>query len=105
MPAPLTREAAGTERVTVMMTPGQKLALQRRARSAGVTVSDYIRRQVLDSDELAPLLDQLRASTAQAEHALASALDRLQLHDAELAGREAAARVAAQRSTAHDDDD
>ncbi len=97
MPAPLTRTANATERVTVVMTPGQKIILRQRARAAGMTVSEYTRRQLLDTDELTPLLAELRASTAQAELALASALDRLQLHGAELAGRETAARIAAEQ--------
>ncbi|MFC6842353.1 plasmid mobilization protein [Xanthomonas theicola] len=100
MPAPLSREANGTERITVVMTPAQKRALQQRARHAGLTISDYIRRQALDSEDLGPLLEQLRASTVQANRALDSLFTRLQTHAQDLNIAEAAARASARRANA-----
>ncbi|MFC7521408.1 hypothetical protein ACFQS6_17665 [Xanthomonas populi] len=97
MPAPLTREANGTERITVVMTPAQKRMLQQRARNAGLTISDYIRRQALEGEDMGPLLDQLRASTEKANKALTSAFARLSTHEVDLANAEKAARARAQK--------
>ncbi|KFA30167.1 hypothetical protein Xkhy_20790 [Xanthomonas axonopodis pv. khayae] len=100
MPAPLSREANGTERITVVMTPAQKRTIQQRARHAGLTISDYIRRQALESEDLGPLLEQLRASTAQANRALDSVFSRLHTHVHDLSVAEAAARARAKRANA-----
>ena len=65
---------AATERVVVLMSPGEKAALERKAAAAGrISTAEFIRRatayydaeSVRDEAELAALLPLLRASHAE----------------------------------------
>ncbi len=73
-------EAAATERVTTLMTPVEKASLETKAKRAGVSVGEYVRRSVDAFDpEEAMLLGQLAALAVELElstRAASDALDR-----------------------------
>ncbi len=89
---------AATERVTVLMTPAEKSALEERAKSAGVSVGEYVRRSVDSFDpeeaeelaQLAALAVELHRSNSAASSALARALAAIDATRAQLARRDAA---------------
>lgn len=84
-----------TERVVVLMTAQQKAELTRRARRAQVPVSEFIRQRALDDDqsaELASILAQLHAATAQASQSLERAAARLDQFEVDLPRRTEEAR-------------
>ena len=69
-----------TERVTVLMTPVEKAALEAKAKGAGVSVGEFVRRSVdsFDPEEAAELV-QLAALAAELERSnneASAALDR-----------------------------
>ena len=41
---------SATARLVVQMTPAEKRALERRARQAGLTTSEFVRRRISDDD-------------------------------------------------------
>jgi hypothetical protein len=59
---------AATARLVVQMTPQEKADLDRRARKAGLSISEFVRRRVTDDDleehreEIEALLDVLEKS-------------------------------------------
>jgi hypothetical protein len=71
-----------SERVTILMTPTEKSALETKAREAGVSAGEYVRRSVdaydpemlRDLAQLDLLAAELRRSTAEANDALDRAL-------------------------------
>ena len=84
---------AATERVVVLMTPEQKAAVADRARAEELSLSDYMRRRALGTDELLEaLVTELKASTAQALEALDRTLERSREREATRAEREAVVR-------------
>lgn len=85
--------ATASERLVVLVTPKQKSAVTRLAKAEGLAVGDYIRRQVLDSDDvLGALMKELAASTARARTQLDSTLDRIEQSDKQRGMLEAKAR-------------
>jgi len=80
-----TAEAA-TERVITLMTPTEKAKLEARAREAGVSVGEFVRRSVDSYDPevaadlvlLHALSNELRRSNAEAVAAMDRALTSLQ---------------------------
>lgn len=66
---------AATERVVVMMSRKEKIEVAKRAKAAKLSLSAYLLREALGSDEIPPaLLDELRASTKRAKAALDHAI-------------------------------
>lgn len=71
-----------TERVTVLMTPGEKSALEAKAKGAGVSVGEFVRRSVdafdpdaaAEVEQLAALAAELQRSNREAAAALDRAL-------------------------------
>lgn len=71
-----------TERVTVLMTPSEKIALEAKAKGAGVSVGEFVRRSVdafdpaeaADLVQLAVLAVELERSNREAAAALDCAL-------------------------------
>lgn len=84
---------AATSRVTVLMTPGDKKALTARARSAGVSVGEFLRRSALGSpsaeeEDVLAALAMLRESNAKASAALDRALANIAAREQEWGERE-----------------
>ncbi len=71
---------AATERVPVLMTPAEKKRVVAKARKAGLTTGEYMRRAAEgfrpeDDDEvLEAMIDQMNQATASAEKAIDDAL-------------------------------
>ena len=69
-----------TERVTVLMTPVEKAALEAKAKGAGVSVGEFVRRSVdsFDPEEAAELvqLAALAAALERSNNEASAALDR-----------------------------
>lgn len=85
--------ATATERLVVLVTPKQKSVVTERAKAEGLAVGDYIRRQVLDGDDvLGALMQELAASTARARTQLDSTLNRIEQSDKQRGALEAKAR-------------
>ena len=93
MPAELANE-----RVTVLMTPSEKSALEAKAQEAGLSVGAFVRRsvawfdpeQVSDLAQLAALASELERSNREASAALDRALASIDATRAQLDGRVAA---------------
>jgi hypothetical protein len=74
--------ATATERVTTLMTPAEKSHLEAKAKQAGVSVGEFVRRSVeyydpaeaADIAQLSALADALRRSNQAASDALDVAL-------------------------------
>jgi hypothetical protein len=84
---------AATSRVTVLMTPADKRALTNKARQAGVSVGELLRRSALDShraeeNDVLAALAMLRESNAKASAALDTALANIARREAEWTMRE-----------------
>ena len=87
-----------TERVTVLMTPAEKDALEAKARSAGVSVGEFVRRSVDSFDpeaaaelvQLAALAAELERSNSEASAALDRALASIAVTRSQLDRRPAA---------------
>lgn len=82
-----------TARVTVLMTPRDKKTLASKARHAGISVGELLRRAALDGhraeeDEVLAALATLRSSNAKARAALDHALANIAKREAESAVRE-----------------
>jgi hypothetical protein len=79
--------APATERVTTLMNPAEKAALEAKAKQAGVSVGEFVRRAVDCFDpeeaaalaELSALADQLKRSNRDASDALDRALASVEL--------------------------
>jgi hypothetical protein len=95
MDMPITLEsppAVMSSRMVVMMTPEDKRAIERRARSQGVTPSELVRRAARDYDPadpqqeaaLALLAMELEFAVAGMRHDLGAALDDLLAHRAQM---------------------
>ncbi|GGF45959.1 hypothetical protein GCM10011611_60560 [Aliidongia dinghuensis] len=94
----MKQSEAATERVTVLMTPAEKVALEIKAKGAGVSVGEYVRRSVdsFDPDgaaeltQLAALAIELQRSNVEAAAALDRALASIEETRTQLGGRSAA---------------
>lgn len=81
--------ANATERMVFLVTPQQKSQVTKRAKAEGLRVGDYVRRQVLDGDDvLGALMQELKASTASARAQIDSTLIRIEHFDKERAAIE-----------------
>lgn len=85
--------STATSRVTVLMTPGDKKTLTSKARQAGISVGELLRRSALDNHraeeaEVLAALDTLRTSNARASEALDTALANIAAREAEWPERE-----------------
>ena len=71
---------AATERVPVLMTPAEKRRVVAKARKAGLTTGEYMRRAAEgfrpedDDKALEAMIDQMNQATASAEKAIDDAL-------------------------------
>lgn len=90
-----------TARIPLQLEPGEKEALVRRAKAAGIPVNEYARRalrafdpETLVEEQIAAVLKELDASTSRAERSLDSALATISLSKKRLRklGRPAAGR-------------
>lgn len=87
-----------TERVTVLMTPSERRELEHKAKAAGVSISDLVRRSVdgFDPDaagemrQLAALAAELDRSNAAAGRALDDAIASVTAALAEIRNRRSA---------------
>jgi hypothetical protein len=83
-----------TERVTTLMTPAEKAALEAKAKGAGVSVGEFVRRSVeaFDPDQatslaqLAAVAAELTRSNQAAAQALDQALANIEATRAQLDG-------------------
>jgi hypothetical protein len=90
-------QEAATERVTTLMTAAEKSRLEAKARRAGVSVGEFVRRSVTFYDpedaaslaELAALSAELERSNREAAAALDRALESVAATRAQLDGRRA----------------
>jgi hypothetical protein len=88
-----------TERVTILMTPGEKLALETKAKALGVSAGEFVRRSVESFDpeatedlkQLAALAAELDRSNREAAAALDQALASVEATRAQLDRRSDAA--------------
>ncbi|HYE52215.1 MAG TPA: hypothetical protein VEB20_21650 [Azospirillaceae bacterium] len=86
---------AATERVTTLMTPTEKARLEAKARQAGVSVGEYVRRSVDGYDpqeaeslaQLALFASELARSSQEASEALDRALASVEATRAQLERR------------------
>ena len=71
---------AATERVPVLMTPAEKRRVVAKARKAGMTTGEYMRRAAegfrpeADDQALEAMIEQMNQATANAEKAIEDAL-------------------------------
>jgi hypothetical protein len=74
-----TIQSLATERVTTLMTVPEKSALEKKARKAGVSVGEFVRRSVdfYDPDEVAALaqLAELAQELSRSNREAVAALD------------------------------
>ena len=72
--------AIASARIPVLVTPREKAAIVQRAKAAGVSVGEYLRRAAQsftpseDEKALAGMIDQMLKTTAQANRAIDDAL-------------------------------
>lgn len=87
-----------TERVPVLMTPAEKARVVAKAKKAGLTTGEYMRRAAEgfrpdDNDEaLAAMIDQMNEATANAEKAIDDALTFVAASNKRIAKMEAEAK-------------
>jgi len=95
---------AATARVVVLMEPSEKSRLDKQAKSAGLSMGEFVRQRVLGRDEqhqeIAAILPVVRQSTHQANAALDRLLARRARLDAEAERREKSARAKAREEFA-----
>lgn len=89
---------AATERVPVLMTPAEKKRVVARARKAGLTTGEYMRRAAAgfqpagDDKALEAMIDQMNQATASAEKAIDEALAFIAASNRRIAQMEAEAQ-------------
>ena len=94
----MQKAETATERVTTLMTPTEKAALEIKARQAGISVGELVRRSVDSYDpeetvslaQLAALAAELERSNREAAAALDRALASVAATQEQLAARSAA---------------
>ena len=90
--------ATATERVPVLMTPDEKKNLVSKAKKAGVTVSEYIRRAIdgyrplEDEKALQAMLKQMNQATKNAEKSIDETLSFVQASNQRIDEMEAASK-------------
>ena len=89
---------AATERVPVLMTPAEKKRVVAKAKKAGLTTGEYMRRAAEgfrpedDDEALEAMIDQMNQATASAEKAIDKALAFVAASNRRIAGMEAEAK-------------
>ncbi len=89
---------AATERVPVLMTPAEKKRVVAKARKAGLTTGEYMRRAAEgfrpddDDKALEAMIEQMNQATASAEKAIDEALAFVAASNRRIAGMEAEAK-------------
>ena len=97
---------AATERVPVLMSPEEKKRVVARARKAGLTTAEYMRRAAAsyapDADEeaLEVMIGEMNKATARAEKAIDEALAFVAASNRRIARMEAKARKKAEEEAA-----
>lgn len=99
MPAYVTTDAGMSSRLVVMMTAADKRAIEGRARAAGLTPSEFVRRAARDyapvdpaeARALAQLADEVEATVVAMRGDLARLDADLAVHRAEMARLKAGA--------------
>jgi len=92
--------AAATERVPVLMTPAEKRRVVSKARKAGLTIGEYMRRAAEkyrpdeDDTALAAMIDEMNKATENAEKAIDDTLAFVAASNQRVATLEADARTA-----------
>ncbi len=87
-----------TERVPVLMTPAEKRRVVAKARKAGLTTGEYMRRAAEgfrpedDDKALEAMIDQMNQATASAERAIDAALAYVAASNRRISDMEAEAR-------------
>ena len=72
--------STATARIPVLVTPREKALIEQKARAAGVSMGEYLRRaargftQTEDEEALAGMIDQMLKTTARANKAMDEAL-------------------------------
>jgi hypothetical protein len=90
--------AAATERVPVLMTPAEKQRVVSKARKAGLTTGEYMRRAAEgyrpanDDKELEAMIGEMNKATGSAERAIDDALAFVEESNKRIAEMEAKAR-------------
>ncbi len=103
---PVGQIVAATERVVILMTPGQKASVASHAAAEKLSVGDYMRRNASGDDELlGALMVELAASTERAQTTLDRTLARPEEAERRLPEIEAAARERAMAEFADVDPD
>ncbi|MBI4753835.1 MAG: hypothetical protein HY778_00085 [Betaproteobacteria bacterium] len=88
-----------TERIPLLVSSDEKLAIMEKAKSAGVSTSEFLRRaaaayrQDEDDEFIDGLLAQVAKTTAQAEAAIDDALAFVEASNRRIADMEAARRA------------
>jgi hypothetical protein len=91
----VARRRARTERISVLVSRAEKVALSKRAKAAHSSLGTYLRRAVLaydpftDQVDLPGLINRICESTTQASHALTQALARCAESDRRIAAMDA----------------
>lgn len=89
---------AATERVPVLMTPAEKKRVVAKAKKAGLTTGEYMRRAAEgfrpddDDKALEAMIEQMNQATASAEKAIDEALAFVAASNRRIAGMEAEAK-------------
>ena len=89
-----------TERIPVLMTPGEKAEIARRAQESGLSMGEFMRRAAAgyraEEDEAAfeVLIGQVLESAERANRALDVALENIEASERRIETMEAAARAA-----------
>ena len=92
---------AATERVPVLMTPAEKKRVVAKAKKAGLTTGEYMRRAAAgfrpedDDAALEAMIEQMNEATARAEKAIDDALRFIATSNQRIAKMEAAVKGAA----------
>jgi len=93
-----------TARIPLQLEPGEKRAVGRRAKAAGITVNEYARRALrafdpdaLLEEQIGAVLKELDASTTRAEQSLDAALASITASEKRMDRLEKAARKRSSR--------
>ena len=93
--------ATATQRVPVLMTPAEKKRLVSKAKKAGLTTGEYMRRAAEvyqpseDEEALASMIHEMNKATERAERAIDDALAFVQASHRRIQKMEASAKIKA----------
>jgi hypothetical protein len=95
---------AATERIPVLMSPGEKRQVVKRARAAGLSTAEYMRRAAAayaperDEEALEAMIGEMNKATRRAEKAIDEALAFVEASRKRIARMEARARRKAEEA-------